>query len=315
MILALAGGVGGARMAAGLAQVLPPESLTVVVNTGDDFEHLGLSISPDLDSVMYTLAGRNNAAQGWGLEGETGRCMEALKALGGDTWFFLGDMDLATHLRRTQRLREGATLSQVTRELCAALGVRHTVAPMTDDRVATRVLTPDGELDFQEWFVRRRCEPQFLEVRFDGAAAARPSETLVRALADPELDAVVICPSNPFVSIRPILALPGVEEALRLRRVPVVAVSPIIGNASVKGPLGKILGELGWEVSSGAIARHYGDLVDGIVIDAGDARLAAAIEANCRTRVQAVPSLMKDAATQRRLAEAVVAFARNLARQ
>lgn len=315
MILALAGGVGGARMAAGLAQVLPPQALTVVVNTGDDFEHLGLSISPDLDSVMYTLAGRNNAAQGWGLEGETGHCMKALEALGGDTWFFLGDMDIATHLRRTGRLREGATLSRVTGELCAAFGVRHTVVPMTDDRVRTRVLTPEGELDFQEWFVRRRCEPRLIEVRFEGAATAKPADAFVEALADPGLEAVVICPSNPFVSIRPILALAGVEQALRLRRVPVIAVSPIIGNASVKGPLGKILGELGWEVSSGAIASHYGSLIDGIVIDERDARLAAGIEAKGRTRARAVPTLMKDAAAQRQLAEAVLAFARDLSRQ
>lgn len=279
MLLTLAGGVGGARMAAGLAQVVEPHSLTIAVNTGDDFEHLGLSICPDLDSVMYTLAGRHNHVLGWGQQGETWRCMEALETLGGQTWFRLGDLDLATHLHRTARLREGASLSKVTEELCSSFGVAHRVVPMSDQPVRTRILTDEGELAFQAYFVRRRCEPRFLGLRFEGADQATPSPGFVAALQNPALRAIVVCPSNPLLSIAPLLAVPGIENAVRRRRVPSVAISPIVGGAAVKGPLAKMMQELGEEVSPLGIARRYTGLIDGLVIDEADAALAPGIAA------------------------------------
>lgn len=311
MILALAGGVGGARMAAGLAQVLAPKALTVAVNTGDDFEHLGLAISPDLDSVMYTLAGHHNPEQGWGLAGESWCCMQALATVGGETWFRLGDLDLATHLQRTARLSQGASLSEVTAELCAALGVRHHVVPMSDQPLRTRVKTDEGELAFQDYFVRRRCVPRFRGLCFEGAGIAGPSPALNMALQEPALEAIVICPSNPLLSIRPMLALTGFEAALRTRKVPTVAVSPIIGAAAMKGPLAKIMGELGLAVSSLEVARLYAGLIDGFVIDEGDADQAPAIEA-MGIAVRLEPTLIPDASKQRVLADAVLAFARVL---
>lgn len=311
MILSLAGGVGGARMAAGLAQVLPPEALTVAVNTGDDFEHLGLSICPDLDSVMYTLAGRHNHELGWGQQGETWRCMQALEALGGESWFRLGDLDLATHLHRSARLRQSASLSQITADLCASFGVAHRVVPMSDQPVRTRIVTDEGELAFQDYFVRRRCAPRFIGARFDGADQAAPSAGFLTALHDPGLRAIVICPSNPLLSIAPLLSVPGIDVAVRGRRVPAVAVSPIVGGAAVKGPLAKMLQELGEEVSPLGIARHYMGLIDGLVIDVADAALAPAIEA-LGLAVQVAPSMMTTPERQRALAQAVLSLAQRL---
>lgn len=279
MIIALAGGVGGAKLAHGLAAVLPPEELQVVVNTGDDFEHLGLHVCPDLDTVMYTLAGRANPETGWGLAGETWRFMEALQHLGGETWFRLGDQDLATHVHRSARLTAGDTLSQVTVQLCQSLGVSHPVAPMSDDAVRTLVRTAGGELGFQDYFVRRQCSPQILGLRYVGAAQARPSPALTRALRSSHLRAVVICPSNPYLSIAPLLALPGMREQLRQAGVPVIAVSPIVGGAALKGPAAKIMRELGLEASALEIARHYGPLIDACVLDHADAALAPAVDA------------------------------------
>lgn len=310
MILALAGGVGGARMAAGLAQILMPDELTIAVNTGDDFEHLGLSICPDLDSVMYTLAGRHNHELGWGQQGETWRCMEALQALGGETWFRLGDLDLATHLHRSSQLRQGTSLSDVTAGLCASFGVRHRIVPMSDQAVRTRVLTDGGELAFQEYFVRHRQVPRFQGVRFDAAEHAKPSAGFLSALADSALEAIVVCPSNPFLSIAPVLSLPGIETALRARKVPAVAVSPIVGGAAVKGPLAKMMHELGEEVSALGIARRYAGLVDGLVIDDADAALAPAIEA-LGVLVRVAPSMMTTPERQRLLATAVLELARS----
>jgi len=309
MILALAGGVGGARMAAGLAHVLAPGQLTIAVNTGDDFEHLGLSISPDLDSVTYTLAGRHDAVQGWGLAGDSRRCLEALAELGGETWFQLGDLDLATHLQRSARLRAGASLSQVTAELCAALGVRHAVVPMSDQPVRTRVRTDEGELDFQDYFVRRRCAPRFEGVRFEGAQAALPSPALAAALRDPQLGGIVVCPSNPWLSIRPFLALPGVESALRERSARAVAVSPIVGGRAVKGPLAKMMGELGLPATALEVARQYVGLVDAFIVDQADAALAPAIEA-LGLAVHAMPTLMSTPERRQALAQAAIALAR-----
>ncbi|HUA53287.1 MAG TPA: 2-phospho-L-lactate transferase [Candidatus Sulfotelmatobacter sp.] len=311
MILALAGGVGGAKLANGLARILPPGELTVAVNTGDDFEHLGLHVSPDLDTVMYTLAGLNNPETGWGRAGETWQFMKALGALGGATWFNLGDLDLATHVERTRRLAAGETLSAITADFCTRLGIRQRVVPMSDQPVGTQVLSDQGWLPFQDYFVRLRCEPRVSAFRFDGVAVARPAVGLVQTLGDAALSAIVICPSNPYVSVDPILAVPGVRAALAQRRVPLVAVSPIVGGQAIKGPALKMMQELGREPSALGVARHYAGLIDGLVIDRQDAALAAPIEA-LGMRALATDTIMGDPAAQARLAEAVIGFAGGL---
>jgi len=277
LVVALSGGVGGAKLALGLARVLPAEELLIVANTGDDFEHLGLSISPDLDTLMYALAGVDNPETGWGRRGETWSFMEALAELGGETWFRLGDRDLATHVERTRRLRAGETLSQVTATLCRRLGVGPRLLPMSDDRVRTRVDTDEGWLDFQDWFVRRQCRPVVRALAFDGAPAARPQPEVMAALQGGGLRAVVICPSNPLISVEPILAVPGLREAIHSCGAPVVAVSPIIGGEAVKGPTAKMLREFGILPSAAAVARRYGDLLDGYVMDEVDAAEAPAV--------------------------------------
>ncbi|WP_018989705.1 2-phospho-L-lactate transferase [Aromatoleum toluclasticum] len=310
-ILALSGGVGGAKLALGLADELRPGELTIVANTGDDFDHLGLSISPDLDTVMYTLAGIGNAEQGWGLAGESWAAMDALGRYGAETWFRLGDRDIATHLVRSQRLRAGESLSQVTRRLCRALGVAHTLLPMSDDPVRTMVQTEAGELPFQDYFVRRRCEPRVAGFRFDGIDAARPHPQLVESLRSPTLGATVICPSNPFVSVAPMLRLPGVEAALRASAAPVIAVSPIIAGAAVKGPAAKMMQELNLPQTAEAVAAHYGELIDGFVIDDADVAQAPAIRA-LGIKVLVVPTLMRNRQDKVGLARRVLAFARAL---
>ncbi len=274
-VVALAGGVGGAKLAHGLAQVLSPDDLTIVVNTGDDFEHLGLSISPDLDTVMYALAGVANATTGWGRADEGWRFMEALRGYGGPGWFNLGDRDLATHVWRSDRLRQGETLSEATAALCQSLGILHPVVPMTDDRVRTVVDTDEGELAFQEYFVARRCEPRANAIRFVGAHTAAPSPDAARSLAAADL--IVICPSNPFLSIDPILAVPGVRDLVAGR--PTIAVSPIVGGQAIKGPAAKLLGELGHDVSALSVARYFVGLADAFVLDTIDADLAPAVNA------------------------------------
>jgi LPPG:FO 2-phospho-L-lactate transferase len=311
VILALAGGVGGAKLAHGLTRILPPDELLIAVNTGDDFEHLGLHISPDLDSVMYKLAGLNDTERGWGLAGETWGFMAALDRLGGETWFNLGDQDLATHLERTRRLTVGETLSEVTRTLCRKLGIDHRVVPLSDDPVRTMVTTNNGLLPFQDYFVRLRCEPVVSGFSFEGAETARPNDTLLSALTSSTLTAIVLCPSNPFVSIDPFFALPAVSSAIESRAVPVVAVSPIIGGAAVKGPAAKMFGELGMAPSAAAIAAHYGTRIDGLVIDNEDSDLAGAIE-ETGTKVQIVATLMRNAEEERRLAADTLAFAEAL---
>jgi LPPG:FO 2-phospho-L-lactate transferase len=293
MILALAGGVGGAKLARGLADILPAGQLSIVVNTGDDFEHLGLHISPDLDTVMYTLAGMNDPVQGWGIDGETWNFMQALERLGGQTWFRLGDRDLATHVERTQRLRAGASLSAVTRYLCQQLEIAHTLAPMSDDPVRTLVHTVHEVLSFQDYFVRRHCEPRIDNLVYSGAEQARMSETLCGALEHDALKAIVICPSNPYLSIAPVLALPGMRAALQRRRCPAIAVSPIIGGQALKGPAAKIMRELGRDASSLEVARFYRGLVDVLVIDEADESLAKPIEA-LGVRVAVTNTVMKE---------------------
>ena len=269
-VLALSGGIGGAKLALGLYRALPPGALTVIANTGDDFDHLGLSVSPDLDTLLYTLAGIDNPETGWGRRGETWTFMAVLESLGGDTWFKLGDGDLATHVERTRRLAAGERLSQITDEFRRRLGIAARLTPMSDDRVRTRLRTAEGWLDFQDYFVRRQCAPAVSEIAFAGAETAQPHPDFLAALADQNLRMVVICPSNPFISIDPILSLPGVREALRACHAPVVAVSPIIGGKAVKGPTAKMMAELGLPVTAEAVARHYRDLLDHYVVDDAD---------------------------------------------
>jgi LPPG:FO 2-phospho-L-lactate transferase len=277
-VLALAGGTGGAKLALGLASSLAPDRLAIVVNTGDDECFHGLHVSPDLDTVMYTLAGLANPETGWGLAGETFNALGMLGKYGADTWFNLGDRDLATHIRRTELLRQRATLSQVTSDLCQRLGVVHQVVPMSDDPVRTVLSTDAGELPMQHYFVQRRSEPRVMSIHYEGADSATPSPGFVTSLSQSDL--VVFCPSNPFLSVGPILALPGVKETLkqlgqdRLR----VAVSPIVGGAAVRGPAGKIMAELGHEVSCVGVARQYQGLCDLFLIDQQDAHLAPEIE-------------------------------------
>ena len=313
MILALAGGVGGARLARGLAQVLGAEELVVAVNVGDDFEHLGLAISPDLDTVMYTLADVHDREQGWGRAGETWHFMETLAQLGGETWFRLGDRDLAVHVERTRRLRAGEALSAVTVDFCTRFGIRHAVLPVTDMPLRTIVQTDEGDLSFQDYFVRRRCRPRVHAFRHDGADAALPSPPLARLIESGRLDGVVICPSNPWLSVAPILAIDALRTFLASKRVPVVAVSPIVAGAAVKGPAAKLMGELGIEISALAVTRHYGHLVDGWVIDTQDSHLEPEISA-AGFAVACADTLMTDLQKSRQVAEASLSLLRRMAR-
>ena len=282
--LAISGGVGGAKLALGLSRILDPEQLTVIANTGDDFIHLGLAISPDLDTVMYTLADVDNKEVGWGQSGESWNFLEALERLGGETWFRLGDRDLATHIFRTQKYLGGSSLSEITRELCLTLGVRHKLAPMTDDKVSTVVNTRDGEtLSFQHYFVRDHCEPVVAGFEFTGIGNASMSEEFTCAITDPALEIVVICPSNPFVSVAPVLRLPGVQDSIMERNVPVVAVSPIIAGQAIRGPAAKMMRELGKPQTATAVAEYYVSefrgLLTGFVIDSQDDNQAGTIRA------------------------------------
>lgn len=311
-VLALSGGVGGAKLVLGLSQVLTPEQLTVVANTGDDFEHLGLTICPDLDTVMYTLAGIANPDQGWGIAGESWRVLDELSALGGADWFRLGDRDLATHLYRRSRLDAGVSLSQVTAELCRALQVAPRLLPMSEQPVRTRVQTrEEAELAFQHYFVRDRCQPEVTGFRFAGAETARLQPDVLAALASGELSAIVICPSNPFVSVAPMLALSGARAALKAAGAPLVAVSPIVGGQAIKGPAAKMMAELGLNVSALGVAQYYAELVDGLVIDEADADMAPEIEA-LGLSVSVAPTLMRTLDDKRALAARVLAFADRL---
>lgn len=312
MILALAGGVGGGKLAHGLAMRLNPGRLSIVVNTGDDFRHLGFHVSPDLDTVMYWLAGCNDAERGWGLASETWNFMSALEKLGGPIWFSLGDRDLATHAERTRRLADGESLSAVTRHLCRQFAIAHDIAPMTDDAVRTIVHCDEGALEFQHYFVRRRCEPRIQRIEYGGAPAAAPSTALDAALADPRLEAIVLCPSNPWLSIEPILQVGAVRARIAVSPASVIAVSPIVGGRALKGPAGKIMQEMGREPSALEIARHYRGLTDGIVIDQVDAGLRGAIEA-LGLAVVDTNTVMTCAAECSDLARVVLEFAASLA--
>jgi len=276
-IVALAGGVGAARFLDGLARLLPPQKIFIIGNTGDDAVIHGLHVSPDLDTVAYTLAGLAHRRRGWGLAGDTFHCLDALGRLGAETWFQLGDLDLATHLYRTARLRQGATLTQATHEIARALGVRSTLVPMSDDPVRTRVLCRRGELDFQTWFVRRRSRDAVRRLRFVGARASRPAPGVIHAIH--RAAAVILCPSNPLLSIAPILAVPGLRNALRRTPATVAAISPIVAGRALKGPAARMMRQLGIPPSALAVARMYRDFADVFVLDRVDRNQAASIEA------------------------------------
>jgi LPPG:FO 2-phospho-L-lactate transferase len=305
-VLALSGGIGGAKLALGLYRVLPPGALTVVANTGDDFEHLGLSISPDIDTLLYTLSGNDNPELGWGRRDETWTFMAALEVLGGETWFKLGDGDLATHVERTGRLSAGESLSQVTDGFRRRLGISARLLPMSDDRVRTRLRTDEGWLDFQDYFVRLRSSPVVREIAYAGASEARVNADILAALADRDIELVVICPSNPFLSIGPILSLPEMQRALQTCAAPVIAVSPIIGGRAIKGPTAKIMAELGLPVGAPAVARHYADILDVYVADRADADEVAGLG----IPVALTETLMLTLEDRDNLARAVLAAAR-----
>jgi LPPG:FO 2-phospho-L-lactate transferase len=304
-IVALAGGVGGAKLAHGLAQILPPEDLTVIVNTGDDFEHYGLYICPDLDTVCYTLAGLANPETGWGRADESWNVIGNASKLGGPDWFRLGDQDLGTHLERTRRLKAGQSLRQVTKDFCRAWGIKHTVLPMSDQPVRTIVETDEGELAFQEYFVHRRCEPRVKGFRFEGADRAEPAPGTREAIRS--ADALVICPSNPWVSIDPILGI--LSPLLRGEGAEVrsVAISPIIGGEAVKGPAAKMYRELGIEPSAFAVAKHYRDILTGFVLDKVDAEIEKQVQ-GFGVRVCVTNTYMKSHEDRRQLAGNLLSF-------
>jgi LPPG:FO 2-phospho-L-lactate transferase len=304
-VFALSGGVGGAKLALGLYRVLPPDTLTVVANTGDDFEHLGLAISPDLDTLLYTLSDQANLELGWGRRGETWTVMAALEQLGGETWFRLGDGDLATHVERTSRLAAGESLSAIIDDFRRSFGIAARILPMSDDSVRTRLKTDRGWLDFQDYFVRLRCEPSVQRLDFAGSETARAQPEFLAALADPNLRAVVVCPSNPFISIAPILAVPGVRAALRDCRAPVVAVSPIVAGKAVKGPTAKMMEELGLPVDAAAVARHYRDFLGLYIADEMDRDAVAGLD----LPVVLAPTLMVTLEDREALAQIVLAAA------
>jgi LPPG:FO 2-phospho-L-lactate transferase len=311
LVVALSGGVGGAKLALGLSRVMPPGRLIVVVNTGDDFDHLGLRICPDIDTVLYTLSGLANPETGWGRRDETWNFMTALGALGGAPWFRLGDLDLATHVERTRRLAAGESLSHITADFAWRLGVAARIVPMSDDPVRTKVRTSTGWLDFQNYFVEHKCAPAVTELAFAGAQSAKAHPDFLAALSDPRLRAVVICPSNPFISVDPILALPGVRHALPYCTAPVIAVAPIIGGRAIKGPTAKMMRELGLEVTAASVARHYRDVLDGYILDPADR--ACVGEIPCRSVL--APALMVTLEDRERLARTVLEAADALARE
>ena len=275
-VLALAGGVGGAKLVLGLSKILKPEELSIVVNTADDDMFHGLHVSPDVDTVIYALAGLTNKTTGWGVDGDSFRTLSALKRLGDETWFQLGDLDLATHIKRTSMLRAGKSLSEATQHLAKNLGILHDVIPMSDDSVKTKAITKSEELDFQDYFVRRKCEPAIQEIKFEGISTAKPSQQFIDAISQAET--IIICPSNPIVSIAPIIELPGIKELISNFKGKRIAVSPIIGKQALKGPAAKMMMELNEDVSSIGVAKRYIGICDWFVIDKADTEEANEIE-------------------------------------
>ena len=292
MMLVLTGGTGGAKFVDALKQLLPARKLTLIVNTGDDLEWWGLHVSPDLDSIMYVLAGMLSKDRGWGVDGDTFECVEAMRRMGSPAWFRVGDRDLATHLARTQLLASGRTLSQATAEIASALGVQSRILPMSDARVETRVTTPEGELSFQEYFVRERYRPEVRGVRFVGAEQAGPAPGVLEAIKSAE--AVVLAPSNPITSIGPILAVPGIREALQKTEAPVAAISPIVGGAAVSGPAGALMAAQGLPVSVAGVAQAYADFLDLLIVDGRDAQAAeelrsSGLQVHCAQTIMKTP--------------------------
>lgn len=315
-ILALSGGVGGAKLALGLNLALAGQAsnaLTVVCNTADDFTYLGFPISPDLDTVMYTLAGLNNQQQGWGLAGETWQFMQAMEQVGEQPWFRLGDKDIATHTQRRVLAEQGLSLSQITTSLSQALGIKTSIVPMSDQAVSTQVFTDEGKLGFQEYFVKRQCEPKVTAgFEFQGLAQASPSPDFLQALTQ-DLDAIIICPSNPFVSVDPIIKLAGVKTLMQQHSAPVIAVSPIISGQAVKGPAAKMLAELNLPVTALAVAQYYADWIDVFVLDSADSELQTQIEA-LGLQVLVTNTLMQNDADKQNLADTILAYINGLAK-
>jgi len=312
-VAVLSGGVGGAKLVLGLSRVLSDGQLTVIANTGDDFEHLGLAISPDLDTLTYTLAGEVNTETGWGLRDESWRFMEALAQLGGETWFRLGDRDLATHVERTRRLAAGERLTEITRDFCRRLGVATRILPMSDQAVRTRVSTDRGPLDFQHYFVREQAAPEVIGLDYVGASDSSPSDEVLEVLRKADLSAIIIAPSNPYLSIDPILAIPAIKEAIRGTNAPVVAVSPIVHGIAIKGPTAKIMSELGLTASADNIARHYDELLDGFILDSTDGNMVAEIETSA-LKVTSCDTIMRSLEDKIRVANATLEFADSLSR-
>jgi LPPG:FO 2-phospho-L-lactate transferase len=300
-IVALCGGVGGAKLADGLQQCLAPGELHVIVNTGDDFEHRGLPICPDLDTVLYTLAGVANASQGWGRADETWRVQSQWRELGIETWFQLGDRDIALHLYRRELQSQGMRLTQISRTLAQRFGVASELLPMCDVPAPTTVLTDAGEMPFQEYFVRQQCRPAVRGFRYGATGTVDLTAEIRHALEDGNLDGIVLCPSNPYLSVAPILAVPGMRECLVRARIPIIAVSPLIGGAAVKGPAAKIMQELNLPVSPLEIARGYADFLDAMLIDPADAELLALRESD-DPELTAAPIMMRTPGDRRALA-------------
>ncbi len=307
-VLLLTGGVGGAKLALGLYRRLAANELVAVVNTGDDFDHLGLRICPDIDTTLYTLAGLADTGRGWGRANESWNCLDTLAELGGEDWFRLGDRDLALHLLRTQALRKGATLSQVTADVARGMCIAADIVPMSNQQVATELRTNEGQLAFQDYFVRRQCEPAVEAIRFRGAEHAEPDPGVVSLMKSSELRAVIIAPSNPWLSIDPILAVPGMRTLLQNTDAPVIAVSPIIGGSAVKGPTAKIMRELGLQPSTISVLEHYRDFLSGYIFDREDSQLRAEIPIPC----VCTQTLMQSLEDREKLAETVLHFADSL---
>jgi len=311
-IVALSGGIGGAKLATGLAQICNSEELVIIANTGDDFEHFGLKVCPDIDTLIYTLAGVNNSDMSWGRDGETWSFMAAMSELGGDTWFNLGDKDLAQNVLRTTQLHSGKSLSEVSEYLAGQLGVSVQIIPMSDETVSTTIETADGMIEFQQYFVRDQCKPVVKDIVFRGIEVARPAPKFLDLLNSDDVAAFVICPSNPYLSIDPMLSLPGVRDGLRNNNAPVIAVSPIVCGDSLKGPTAKIMAELGVPCSATQIAEHYKGLIDGLIIDSSDAALSEDIS-SMSISVKNVNTVMYSQEDRAALARGVLDFAKQLA--
>jgi LPPG:FO 2-phospho-L-lactate transferase len=306
MITALAGGVGASKLLDGLVRAMSPDDLSIIVNTGDDIEMFGLYIAPDLDIVTYTLAGAVNAATGWGITGDTFHCLDAMERYGAARWFNLGDRDLATHIWRTMMMRQGHPLSEVADHIRRSHGLTCRILPMTDTHTPTTILTDEGPLHFQEYLVRRRAQPRVEGIRFENIETARPAPGVSEAIIDSQ--AIIICPSNPLISVGPILAVPGIHQALQATKAKVVAVSPVVGGVSLKGPTDRMLADLGMEVSAAQVARIYADILDLYVLDERDEDARAKIE-SLGVKVRVTNTVMTNAAEKLKLAEEVLSAA------